>query len=107
MGLSFLAAAPILLLALIFGVSSTKRVSNCKLSGSKKYLILFPLIVIWSKAIVSLPLTVNFTAFKWVFMETSTPIDHDKGKERVTSNCSNNDGAIFKLDCDCLIIELH
>jgi len=61
---SFLAACPIVVLALTFGASSTSRFSRARLSGSKKYLMLLPLIVRWSSAIDSLPFTVNFTAFK-------------------------------------------
>jgi hypothetical protein len=44
--------APLVLLMalfLILGASSTRRVSRGRLSGKRKYLMLFPLIVSWSK----------------------------------------------------------
>ena len=71
---SFLPPVCPIFYCLCFGASSTKRVSSWRLSGSRKYLILLPLMVRWSNAIVSLPFTVSLTAFKWVFIDTSTPI---------------------------------
>jgi len=61
-------------LFLILGASSTKSVSRGRLSGNKKYRMLFPLIVSWSIDYASRPLTVILTALRWVFMETSTPV---------------------------------
>ena len=56
-----------------FGASSTNKVSRGKLSGRIKYLILFPRILSESKAVGSRPFIVIFTAFRCVFMDTSTP----------------------------------
>ena len=56
-----------------FGASSTNKVSRGKLSGRIKYLMLFPRILSESKAVGSRPFIVIFTAFRCVFMDTSTP----------------------------------
>ena len=64
--------APPPFLFLILGASSTKRVSRLIASGRRKYLRLLPLIVKWSSALVSYPLTWTLTAFKWTFIDIST-----------------------------------
>lgn len=61
-------------LAFDFGVSSMRSVSKGKLSGKMKSLMLLPRTVNVSKWTAGRPFNCNFTAFKWVFMATSTPV---------------------------------
>ena len=118
-----------------FEASSTRNLSKCMPSGSIKYLILFPLTVKWSKETGSFPFIVIFTAFKWVFMDTSTPKIKVRTKKscaqkyqnhpfmsmgqqikeqnekalclKLTEDGSNNDGTILELNGDRLVNHLH